>query len=62
MNRGLAMKLGFLSSIVPEFTFEQVIDFAAEHGFKCVELAELAGGESQSALCRSHAYQYGRAG
>ncbi len=33
------MKLGFLSSIVPEFTFEQVIDFAAEHGFKCVELA-----------------------
>lgn len=33
------MKLGFLSSIVPEFTFEQVIDFAAENGFKCVELA-----------------------
>lgn len=33
------MKLGFLSAIVPELTFEQVIDFAAENGFTCVELA-----------------------
>ena len=33
------IKFGFLSSIVPEFSFEQVIDFAAENGFQCVELA-----------------------
>lgn len=33
------MKLGFLSSIVPELSFEQVIDFASENGFECVELA-----------------------
>ena len=33
------MKLGFLSSILPEFSFEQVIDFASENGFACVELA-----------------------
>jgi len=33
------MKLGFLSAILPEYTFEQVIDFAAENGFSGVELA-----------------------
>lgn len=32
------MKLGFASAILPEFTFEQVIDFTSENGFKCVEL------------------------
>ena len=33
------MKLGFLSAIVPELSFEEVIDFASENGFECVELA-----------------------
>lgn len=33
------MKLGFMSSILPEYSFEQVIDFASENGFACVELA-----------------------
>ena len=33
------MKLGFLSAILDEFTFEQVIDFASDNGFACVELA-----------------------
>lgn len=33
------MEFGFLSAILPEYTFEEVIDFAAEHGFQCVELA-----------------------
>jgi len=32
------MKLGFVSAILPEFSFEQVMDFASENGFKCVEL------------------------
>ena len=32
------MKMGFVSAIVPEFSFEQVIDFASSNGFKCVEI------------------------
>lgn len=32
------MKLGFVSAILPDFTFEQVIDYAAKVGFECVEL------------------------
>jgi len=32
------MKFGFVSAIVPELTFEQVIDFAADQGFACVEM------------------------
>ena len=33
------MNLGILSAILPEYSFEQVIDYAAEQKFKCVELA-----------------------
>ncbi len=33
------MELGFLSAILAEYSFEQVIDFASENGFSCVELA-----------------------
>lgn len=33
------MKLGFITSILQDYTFEQVIDFAAEQGFACVEVA-----------------------
>ena len=32
------MKLGFVSAIVPEMTFEQVVDFASGQGFACVEM------------------------
>jgi sugar phosphate isomerase/epimerase len=32
------MKLGFVSAIVPEFSFEELIDFASGNGFKCVEV------------------------
>lgn len=32
------MKLGFVSAILPDFTFEQVIDYAKEVGFSCVEV------------------------
>ncbi|QCX34308.1 sugar phosphate isomerase/epimerase [Caloramator sp. E03] len=32
------MKLGFVSAILPDLTFEQVIDFASENGFSCVEM------------------------
>lgn len=32
------MKLGFASAILEEMSFEEVIDFAAENGFSCVEM------------------------
>lgn len=33
------MKQGFVSSVLADYSFEQVIDFASLHGFQCVELA-----------------------
>lgn len=32
------MKLGFVSAILPDLCLEDVADFAAEHGFQCIEL------------------------
>ena len=32
------MKLGFVSAILPEYSFEQVIDFTADNGMDCVEM------------------------
>ncbi len=32
------MKLGLVSAILPDFTFEEVFDYAAKVGFKCVEV------------------------
>ena len=32
------MKLGFVSAILPELTFEELIDYAADQGFGCVEV------------------------
>ena len=32
-------KVGFLSAILEELSFEEVIDFASEHGFEAVEIA-----------------------
>lgn len=32
------MKLGFVSAILEKYTFEEMIDFASEQGFKCVEV------------------------
>ena len=32
------MKLGLVSAILPDFTFEEVIDYAAGVGFSCVEV------------------------
>ena len=33
------MKLGFVSAILEDYTFEEMMDFAAENGFACVEAA-----------------------
>ncbi|AQR96765.1 sugar phosphate isomerase/epimerase family protein [Clostridium saccharoperbutylacetonicum] len=32
------MKLGFVSAILGELSFEEVVDFAAENGFECIEM------------------------
>lgn len=32
------LDLGFVSAILPERSFEQVIDFASQNGFRCVEI------------------------
>lgn len=32
------MKLGLVSAILPDFTFEEVVDYAAETGFACIEV------------------------
>ncbi len=32
------MKLGFCSAILPDLSLEQVVEFASEQGFRCVEL------------------------
>ncbi len=41
------MKLGFLSAILPEYSFNQVIDFAAENGFACVEIPAWPKGKAE---------------
>ena len=33
------MKLGFVSAILDTWTYEEMMDFAADHGFECVEVA-----------------------
>ncbi len=33
------MKLGFITSILDQYGYEQMIDTAAEMGFSCVEVA-----------------------
>ena len=32
------MKLGFISAILPELSFDELIDYAAEQGFACIEI------------------------
>ena len=33
------MKLGFVSAILDSWTYEEMMDFASEQGFACVEVA-----------------------
>jgi len=41
------MKLGFVSAILAEYSFEELIDTASRLGFKCVEVACWPRGESE---------------
>jgi len=41
------MKLGFVSAILDSWTYEEMMDFASEHGFECVEVACWPQGKSE---------------
>ncbi|MCL1855403.1 MAG: sugar phosphate isomerase/epimerase [Clostridia bacterium] len=41
------MKLGFVSAILAEYSFEQVVDFASEYGIACVEMMSWPRGKSE---------------
>lgn len=41
------MQLGFVSAILPDFTLEQVLDFAAQEQFDCVELMCWPSGKAE---------------
>lgn len=41
------MKLGFVSAILDTWTYEEMMDFASEHGFECVEVASWPQGKAE---------------
>lgn len=41
------MKLGFASAILPDQSFDTVVSFAAEHGYRCVEMMSWPVGKSE---------------
>lgn len=41
------MKLGFVSAILDTWTYEEMMDFASEHGFECVEVASWPLGKAE---------------
>ena len=38
-QEGIPMKLGFVTAILDSWTYEEMMDFASEQGFECVEVA-----------------------
>src|SRR5579862_5203080 len=41
------MKLGFFTAILPDLTFQQVLEFAAQHKFACLEVACWPAGKAE---------------
>jgi len=41
------MKLGFVSAILDTWSYEEMMDFALEHGFECVEVASWPKGKAE---------------
>jgi sugar phosphate isomerase/epimerase len=41
------MKLGFFTAILPDLSLEQVLQFASENGFSCLEIACWPGGQAE---------------
>lgn len=46
------MKLGFVSAILDGWTFEGMVDAAAEMGYQCVEVACWPAGKAERPLRR----------
>ena len=42
-----SMKLGFVSAILDTWSYEEMMDFASEHGFECVEVACCPQGKAE---------------
>ena len=38
-RKGSLLKQGFITSVMADYSFEQVVDFASENGFECLEVA-----------------------
>ena len=51
------MKLGLVSAILPDQTFEEVIDYAAQAGFACVEVCCWPEGQGPAPLRRRHPHR-----
>ena len=50
------VQLGFVSAILPEFSLEEVLAFAADAGFDCVEVVDnlwIVDGNAQCRMARS---------
>lgn len=41
------MKLGFVSAILPELSFEELVDYAADSGFSCIEVCCWPAGKAE---------------
>jgi sugar phosphate isomerase/epimerase len=41
------MELGFVSAILPEMSFEELVDFAAGNGYKCIEVCCWPAGKAE---------------
>ena len=50
------MKLGLVSAILGDLSFEEMIDFLAENGFQCVKVCVLAKRKGCPQICRGDAY------
>lgn len=47
------MKLGFFTAILPDLSFEQVLKFASQNRFSCLEVACWPAGKAERKLRRS---------
>ena len=56
------MKLGFVTAILQDESFEEVVDFASEHGFRCIEVACWPKGKAERRYAGvTHIDEIGRA-
>jgi len=52
-------KLGFVTAILDSWTYEEMMDFASEQGFECVEVACWPQEKDRKKICRCKPYRCG---